>query len=302
MKFTDFLNGSERPSEADLQAEGNHRDVKYPLPSRARQLRTVYLAQMKLFMKGYVPLTLLAMIAVIPVIIYSGALDNLVIDSTREAIGDTGETYVAICLGAMSAMMALIASMVCGSMLPAEFKHRTAYINFPIPQSRGVFYIGKFLAGFTLIITTILLAFGESILMASFAGYPSISTVAVAQALLVSITGGFAFGAIAYGLSAFMNSGSTMLPFSILFIIVPTLCIVVFNAIGYMGLIGYVPVFSGDLALAALGSDKTLSISVLMSTITMDMSASPVIASLINVLCGVLFLLLGLSKTRRREI
>jgi len=34
----------------------------------------------------------------------------------------------------------------------------------------------------------------------------------------------------------------------------------------------------------------------------MDMSASPVIASLINVLCGVLFLLLGLSKTRRREI
>ena len=282
--------------------ENRHRDLKYALPSKLHQLKNVYLAQMKLFMKGYVPYTLLALIAVIPVIIYSGALDNLIIDSTRDAIGDTGETYVAICLGLMSAMMALVASMVCGSMLPAEFKHRTAYINFPIPQSRGVFYMGKFLAGYTLILATVLLVFAESIIMAAAEGYPSISVKATIEALSLAVCGSFAFGAVAYGLSAFMNSGSTMLPFSILFIIVPTLSLVLFNSFGCMGLFGYMPTSAGDLALACLGSDQTLSVSMIMSNITVDMSASVPIAALISIVCGTIFLLLGLSKTKRREI
>ena len=283
-------------------AEDRHRTGRYDLPSKRRQMLDVYLAQMKLFMKGYVPVVLLAMIVAIPAIIYTGVLDDLIIDHTRESIGDTGETYVAICLGLMSAMMALIASIVCGSMLPAEFKHRTAYINFPIPQSRSVFYIGKFLAGYTLILVTILLAFAESVLMATVAGYPSVSTTAVAEALLLAVAGSFAFGAVAYGISAFMTSGSTMLPFSILFIIVPTLCLVLFNGMGCMNLIGYVPVFSGDLALACLGSDQTLSVSMLMSDITVDMSASVPLAAAIDLAAGLFFLMLGLSKTKRREI
>ena len=286
----------------DAYEEDRHRDRKYTIPSTVEQLRDVYLAQMKLFMKGYVPYTLIVLVIAIPVIIYSGVLDTLVINHTRETIGDTGETYVAICLGLISPMMALIASIVCGTMLPAEFKHRTAYINFPIPQSRSIFYLGKFLAGYTLILTTMLLAVAVSVLMAVGAGYSSVSTTAVGEALLMAIAGSFALGAIAYGLSAFMTSGSTMLPFALLFIIIPTLCLVMFNAFGCMPLLGYVPTFSGDLALASLGSDQTLGASTLMSDITLDMSASVPIAAAICVGTGVLFLFIGLIKTNSREI
>lgn len=278
------------------------RDQKYELTSKAGQLWTVFLSQMKLFTKSYLPILMIVFVALIPILIYSGALDSAIIDPIREEIGDTGETYVAICLGLLPVMMALISCMVCGSMLPSEFRYRTAYLNFPLPQSRMTFYLGKFLAGYALVLATILSAFAVSILMATFAGYDSVSSAAIGEAMLLSIAGSFAFCSIAYGLSAFMSHGSTMFPFVLIFIVIPAFTLIMADAGGFGDLVGYVPSFAGDLALASLGSDQTLSVSLLLTNIDVQMTASVPLAATASLICGVLFLLIGMSKTRSREI
>lgn len=286
----------------DNYGTDKHRDQKYEITNRAGQLWTVFLCQMKLFTKSYLPILMIVFVALIPILVYSGVLDNAVIDPIREKIGDTGETYVAICLGLLPVMMALISCMVCGSMLPSEFRFRTAYLNFPLPQSRVTFYLGKFLAGYVLVLATVLAAFAVSILMATFAGYDSVSSAAIGEAMILSIAGSFAFCSIAYGLSAFMSHGSTMFPFVLIFILIPAFTLITADAEGFGDLVGYVPSFSGDLALSSLGSDQTLSVPLLLTNINIQMTASVPLAATASLICGVLFLLMGMSKTRRREI
>ena len=281
----------------DNYREDRRRDAKYSLPDEMGQFWTVYRMQMKLFTKGAVPLMIIALIIAIPVLIYSGALDSAVIDSVRAEIGDTGETYMAICLSLISVMMILLASIVCGSMLSQEFRMRTAFLNFAMPQSRSSFYMGKFLAGFTLVLVAVLLAFSVSIIMATAAGYPSVSSYAVGQALLLSVTGTLSFCCIAYGLSAFMAKGSTMMPFVLLFVLLPAFTIVLAG-----GFAGYVPSFAGNMALNALGYANSPSVAMLFPNTSADMSASVFGASAVYTVCGIAMLLLGLFKTKGREI
>lgn len=281
--------------------EDKHRDSKYKLPSELNQMWTAFMVQMKLFMKSYLPIVMLLLVAAIPLIVYSGVLDGLIINTIRSEIGDTGETHMAISLGLLSVMTILISCMVCGTMLASEFRFRTAFLNFSIPQSRTTLYFGKFLAGFVLVAATVLLAFFVSIVMANLAGYGSVSTAAAGQALLLALAGSFAFCCIAYGMSAFMSHGSTMLPFVLIFIIMSAFGLVTLDAAGIGHLAGYIPSLSGDLALACLGSDQTLSVALLLNMET-DMSASVPLAALVSIITGAAVLTAGLFRTLRREI
>lgn len=279
-----------------------HRDERYEISSKSMQMWDVYRAQMKIYAKSYTPWMLAVLIALIPVLICSGVLDGVIIDSVRDRIGDTGETYVAICMGLVSVMSILISCILCGSTLPSELRYRTAYLNFPMPQSRTTFYFGKFLAGFNLAFATVLLAFAVSIVMAAGRGYASASFAAVGQSMAVALCGTFCFCSVAYGLSAFMSRGSTMFPFALLFMIVPIFALVLADSAGLSGAVGYVPSMSGDLALYYLGYDGSPSATMLLTHVDYVLSASAAGAAAVSVVCGVAFLLLGLSKTMRREI
>jgi len=282
------------PQESDPISTGE-------LPTPKNQMWFVYMAQLKLYMKGSMPFVLIFLILMIPAIIYTGMLDSIIINSMRDEIGDTGETYVAICLSMLTVMTALIASMVCGSTLPSEIRYRTAYLNFPFPQSRTTFFFGKFLAGFTLTLMTVLAAFGVSIMMAT-AAYDTLSFSAVGKALLLSIAGCFAFCAITYGISAYMERGSTMLPFALIFIVIPVLGLVLANSGVLAGVIGYIPSFFGEVALSYLGSNQSISMVMLLSNIDVEITAPFFGAFVANIVFGVVFLIVGLVRTQRREI
>ena len=271
------------------------------LPTPAAQMWIVYNAQMKLYMKGSTPFVLVFLVLLIPAIVYTGILDSIIIDSMREEVGNTGEGYMAICLSMLSVMTALIASMICGSILPSEIRYRTAYLNFPFPQSRRTFYFGKFLAGYTLVLATVLAAFAISIMMASMQ-YSTLSFTAAGSALLLSMAGSFAFCAITYGISTYMERGSTMLPFALIFIVIPVIGLVLADTGVLAGAVGYIPSFFGEVALSYLGSDQSVSMMMLLEDINVDITAPFIGAFIVNVVCGIVFLIAGLVRTERREI
>lgn len=280
---------------------GENINEKGELPSPSAQMWIVYRAQMKLYVKGSTPFVLAFLILLIPAIMYTGVLDNILINSMFEEIGYTGETYAAVCLSMLTVMTALIASMVCGSTLPSEIRYRTAYLNFPFPQSRTTFYMGKFLAGYTLVLMTVFMAFGLSIVMGT-AEYGSVSLAAAGQALLVSVIGSFAFCAMAYGMSAFTEKGSTMLPFALIFIVIPVIGLVLADA-GVLGnTIGYIPSFFGEVALSYLGSNQSVSMTMLLDNLDVTITAPFLGAVAAGLIFGAVFLIAGLYRTKRREI
>lgn len=286
----------------DEYQSDKHSTVKYDLPSESSQLFTTYVSQMKLYMKGAMIPFLVVMLAAMPIIMLTGVLDNVLINGFMERLGYTAESYTAICLALLPVMIAFIPCILCGSTLPSEFRFRTAYLNLSMPQSRLTFYFGKYLAGFTLMIATILLAFGLAVILSIAAGYGSPSAVATGHALLISLAGAMSISGIVYGVSAYSAKGSSMLPFVVVFILIPVAGLVLFNGIGAASLLGYIPGFSGNLALSYLGSDVAVSITMFFTSITVSFNANVWLASGINVLCGVVLLYLGYDKIMNREV
>ena len=290
-----------RPRSTPDDGTGTDNAQSSGIPTPMRQMQIVYMAQLKLYMKGSIPFLLILLVLMIPAIIYTGIFDGMIIDSMRTEIGDTGETFVAICLSMLSAMTILVACILCGSTLPSEIRYRTAYLNFPFPQSRTTFYFGKFLAGYSLTLMTVLLAFGISIVTASL-GYGSVSFTAVGTALIISIAGSFAICAMAYGISAYTEKGSTMIPFALIFIMIPVIALVLADAGALSGYIGYIPSFFGEVALSYLGSDQSVSMVMLLDNMNADISAGFAGAVSASMIFGVVFLFAGLIRTQRREI
>lgn len=300
-KITDFLDPGDGMLDDSEYPADMGRGEKYPLGSSAGQFRNVYQTQMKLFSKDITTYVMYLFVLAIPIITFSGILDGLVFDTYLQQIGDTGETYAALCLALLSLMMSLMASVICGNILPNEFKSRTAYLNFPFPQSRGVFYFGKFLAGFTVVCSVVLAAFAAVIFVSSWK-YGTLSNAAVMQALGVSLAGTFAFCATAYGVSSFLSRNSTMLPFIILFMILPMVGLLLSGSEMFYDYIGYIPCFSGDVAVTCLGSNLSVSTSYLFPDQNLLSVSKPIISIGVSILWGIIFLILGFNRISRREM
>lgn len=278
------------------------RSETFDLPSVTDQFWVVYRMQMKLYTKSAIIPTLLVLIIAIPVLMYSGVLDGMVIDSVRSDIGDTGETYMAICLALMPVMLPLLATVLCGTILTQEFKVRTAFINFPMPQSRSTFYMGKFLAAFTVATVVLFFVYAVVICMATCGGYVSVSSYAVGESLVLSLAGLFSLCAITYGLSAFMSRGSTMLSFILLFALFPAIILAIGNGCGADSIVGYTPFFAGNMSVGVLGYYDAPSITLLFSSMDVDLSASVWVSVVIYLIIGLLVLIAGQRRTLRREI
>ena len=305
------MNPFRRISDLIDPADGMLKDSDYPEDmcrneayldrNPFKQFVNVYRTQLKLYSKDITTLGLYAFILAIPILAISKVLDGFVFDRYLRIIGDTGETYSALCLGLLTLMMVLVASIVCGNILPNEFRSRTAYLNLPFPQSRSTFYFGKFLAGLTVVLSIVIAAFAMVIFVSTWA-YGSVSMTAMTQALVIALAGTFACCSTAYGLSAFLSRSSTMMPFIVMFMILPMVGLLLADIESVSGIVGYLPCFSGDVALARLGSTYSVSISYLFSDAELFLSCKPVISVAVSLAWGIVFLIVGFNRIVRREM
>jgi len=93
-----------------------------------------------------------------------------------------------------------------------------------------------------------------------------------------------------------------MLPFIIIFMILPMIGLLVSDLGDVSQYVGYMPCFSGDVALNCLGSHYSVSTSYLFSDIDMLSSCKPAISVGVSVLWGIVFLIIGFNRISRREM
>lgn len=304
--------------ERTLHGDDAHRDVVYDVPSSFKQIRICYMTQMKRFTKERTIWTLLILLILIPVIYYA-------LSKMGMPISNITNVFVATPLAALPLMSAFVASNVCGSMLPREYNERTVYLSLPLPMSRFSFYIGKFLAGLTLSLGVIAAAYGISILMALFMAKTTVTfSGALFGSLIIAMASMFFFCSFIYMLSASSKRGSTMRGLILLFVGLPALVIIV-NALpnleffepvkDQLKTVGeyllYLPVMGPDLAINNLGASSTiymigfncLSIYSFASVITgIKLNISIIQMTVVSVVLGILCLIRGYSKIKRRDM
>jgi len=289
-------------SDNRLSKEDAHRDVQYNIPSTAKQLWITYMIQMKLYMKGKIPWLFLMFALLIPIIIYSGIFNSL-IDSLLNRLYPSSGNYIRMLLTALVPMMVLTSAIALSKNIPSEFKDRTAYLNLALPQSRFTFYLGKFLAGLTIIFVLFFLVIGLCIFIANGKYETAISGLLSAMALIFG--GLFAFCGTIYGLSVFFKKGSAILPLIVLFVALPLIFgYAAWKYSSIADLIGYLPVFAGDYAQTLLGADLGITVSVAYVFGVINDSTMPNIAlALISyIIWGIAFLSLGYYFFKRREM
>jgi len=288
-------------SDNRLSKEDAHRDVQYNIPSTAKQLWIIYMAQMKLYTKGKLPWLFLIFVLFIPIIIYSGQLDSL-IQAILSLAPPTPGNYLSILLQGLVPMMVLISAMVLAKIIPSEFKDRTAYLNLALPQSRFTFYLGKFLAGLTIVLTTFFLVIGLCILITN-GKYGTVSSKDLLNAMILIFGGLFALCGIIYGMSIFFKKGNTILPFIILFMIIPIAIAFLSWKYNFQDLKGYVPVFAGDYALTLLGDiGSQVSMGSAIGVISNETMPNITLAFITYIIWGIAFLALGYYFFKRREM
>ncbi len=279
--------------------EEAHRNVRYNGASPMSRVITVYMTQMKLFSKNRWLFILIFAAILMPVItaILPEEFFDILLGSSA---GST--QYIGILLSMMPLMVAFFTSMLCGTQIPNEFKERTAYMSIPLPVSRLEFYIGKYLAGFTVCVGVFLMAFGFAIAMA-MGKYDLFFSDLIAESLLITAVSIFAYSATAYCIGTFMSRGSSMVPFMLMMIILPAALIVIGSKLEILDTLILLPCFLPDATLNLLGSPLWFSIygvgGSLLGALDMSMIGTMV---LIGIVWGALFLAIGAYRTIRREM
>jgi len=195
----------------------------YKRPSTMSQIITIYMLQMKLYSKNKMTYIMFLLVALIPAIVYSGYAEQAVKLFTDMFMGisllSTTPAYLLIML---PFFIVAIPAILCGRSMSSEFKNRTVYLNLPLPMARSTFFLGKFLAGVTLVVILIFAALVLGIYLGDEA-----TNSDVASAMIVCISGAFAMAATAYGLGPLFKRGSTAFTL-VLMIILPLILPMIF--------------------------------------------------------------------------
>lgn len=287
-------------SATDDQA---HRNTKYRIPSFMKQTMIVFMVQMKLFSKMKWTYFMLFVALLIPIIYFAG---GNILSTMMTGFGFQSEysnTYISGLLSFLPILLGLFTSVLCGTQLPNEFKERTAYMNVSLPLDRRSFYLGKYLAGFVMSLAIFMFAYGMAIATA-MTQYDSIFADLLAESLGLTIVAVFAYSATAYCVGSFMRRGSSMVPFIVMTILLPMVTVLAFAYFLDSGTdldwIFYLPCYLGEAALAILGAPMSASVG-MIAIPYMDLTNVGINAA-VGVVWGVLFLLLGMYKTIRREM
>ena len=283
--------------------EQAHRDVTYHIPSFMKQTMIMFMVQMKLFSKMKWTYFMLFVALLIPIIIFVGEDMLMLVMTAYGFVTDYSNTYIAGLLAFLPLLLGLFTSVLCGSQLPNEFKERTAYMNVSLPMSRASFYLGKYLAGFVMSLAIFMFAYGMAI-ATSMMKYDAIFADLLSASLGMTIVAVFAYSSTAFCIGSFMRRGSSMVPFILMTVALPLVCSLLFAYFQADGpdLSGLflLPCFLGEAALGILGAQMSGSVGIIIMQY-MDLT-NLTLNITVGVVWGVLFLLLGLFKTMRREM
>lgn len=290
--------GTWKGTDYNASDEEAHRDVRYSVPSWAKQTLTMFMVQMKLFSKARWTFVMLFTALLIPVLVI-GAEDTISFLLSQFWFTTNSNTYIAGLLAFLPMFLGLFTSILCGTQIPGEFKDRTAYLNVSLPMSRSSFYIGKYLAGLILCLGIFMFAYGSAVATAAMMGYGTIFTDLLGESLMVTIIAVFAYSATAFCIGSFMNRGSSLIPFALMTVAVPVVVLLIGTFTDWWGLT-MLPMFLGEAALGLLGAQVTGSAGMAMIS---EMDLTNILPmEIVGIVWGVAFLILGLIKTQRREM
>lgn len=269
-----------------------------PLPSSVAQTFSIFKLQMRIFSKSRSTYMLLFLALLIPILAFSGVAETI-IESDLFGV-HVSTSYL---LGLLPLMIILIPAMVSGRTLSSEFRNRTVYMTFPLPVTRTTFFVGKFLASFVLSWGIIMLAFGFAIIAGDMLYDPSYPMDLVG-ALTICTFGVFAMTATAFGLGPFFKRGSMGATMGLMlflpFIIVMVTAMVEVTE-GTMEILRTIPAFTSYQTLFLLDHGFGGMFGDLIKMMIGE-SSGVNMSSIIAVLWGIAFLLLGWTKVVRREL
>ena len=296
-----------------------HRDVSYELPPTIKQIWICYMTQMKRFTKEGTVWTMLILLMFIPVF-YFVATKLIGVPTSHIT-----NVFLSLPLFGMPLIATFICSSVCGTMLPREYNERTIYLSLPLPMPRSALYVGKFLAGLSLCIGVITAAYGISILLALTVGNTDETyTGAMFSSLAVMLSSAFFFCSFVYMLSAKSKRGATLKALILLVAIlpilisVPSILMIIDSLEPYRLMIEliediliYLPIVGPNLALNLLGDSglawyfmmdnlSAISFANAIGAITLDLNA--IVMCIVAIVLGILCLLRGFMKIKRRDM
>lgn len=295
-------------SSRDLTDHQAHRDVVYALPSKMSQTMQCYFVQMKRYTRQRVMVLSSVLLILMPVIYY--AIKGTYILEWLLPTSAVTNIAIAGILSFMPILIVLLSCIACGSILSQEFNERTAFLSLPLPMSRSSFYMGKFLAAFTLVGGIVAAAYGIAMLL-TMTGTDRTYTWDLFRSLMVSLCFVFFCCSTTYMLSTKLKRGSTMLPFILLFIVLPLIAEIVpvfFKMDVISKILGCLPCFGADVALNMLGyTNVVISFNGIFSNfvpglIDFSVGGNPIIMSIVCILSGALFLFLGYYVVKRRDV
>ena len=305
-KYSTSTTDSYDESSRTITDEEAHRNVSYELPSKLRQIKECFMIQMKRYTRQKTMWFAAILLILIPLLF----LLFEKVDSLEGMLPTTEVTniYIVSLLVFMPTITPLLACMSCGSMLSQEFNERTVYLSLPLPMSRNSFYIGKFLAALALVEGVVIAAYGICMILAMTVTERTY-TVEIAKSLIVMMAYVFFCCAVTYALSTKLRRGSTMLPFILLFLVLPIAGI----CLGFFGktdlaitVASYFPCFAPETAMLALGNTTPVSTwgiaRMMFMGLTFNPGSSSLLMTLIPLALGVVVLILGSRVVKRRDM
>ncbi len=298
------INDQYDESSRQLTDEEAHRNVSYELPSFGTQVRQCFKVQMKRYTRQRIMWVCVILLALMPVIYLGLKTAKLLLPNTQVA-----NIYMAtlLCFGA--AIIPLLSAIACGATLSQELNERTVFLSLPLPMSRSAFYLGKFLAGLLLIEGTISAAYGIAVII-SMLETTSMFTSMIFESFILALTFGLFCCAISYAMSTKLKRGSTMLPFIVIFIVLPVIGIVVS---GYSGveflesLCKYIPTYEMDMAINSLGNTAAISVTGIASAMFFGLSMvtysdNNMAVAAVSVIISIVLLYAGYIVIKRRDM
>ena len=301
------INDQYDESSRVLTDEEAHRNVSYELPSFGSQVRQCFKVQMKRYTRQRIMWVCIILLALIPIVTF--AIRAFLKPGEMLPDTDVANTYVVALLSLGATIIPFLASISCGSMLSQELNERTVFLSLPLPMSRSAFYIGKFLAGLILIEGTVAAAYGISIILAMM-----VTSEMYTSSMFISflLAAGYTLFccSLSYAMSTKSRRGSSMLPFIILFIVIPLVCILLmaFVDVGIVTTIcQYMPCFAMEQAINVTGTTSTISLGWIMKALFVSQFAisygdNVIIIFGSSVFFSILMLGLGYRSIKRRDM
>lgn len=261
------------------------------MPSNMAQMFSVFKLQMRLFSKEKSTYALLFLALLIPILAFTYA------SFLESRLGSPPATYLLILL---PLMIILIPSMIAGRTLSSEFRNRTVYMTFPLPVTRTTFFVGKFVASFALSLGIIMLAFGLAVVSGNMLYEPSYSSD-IGGALIICVVVTFAMTATAFGLGPFFKRGSMGITTGIMLSLPLILSIGIVDVLApesTMEIVRMIPPFASYQALLYIDSGFGFFIGL----IQLNESSSIFAYSVMAVIWGLVFLMLGWTKVVKKEL